>query len=72
MLRKSEAIANNEVLCKNCDNYFKGPRYVCIVCDDYTLCGPCEFSTNVHTNHSMLRLGTDDLSNDNNKVSKET
>merc|ERR1712173_85234 len=43
------------VMCDGCQGKVVGFRYKCLVCEDFDLCGECEFS-GVHPQHSMIRI----------------
>jgi len=43
------------VMCDGCQGKVVGFRYKCLVCEDFDLCGKCEFS-GVHPQHSMIRI----------------
>merc|ERR1712130_277663 len=43
------------VTCDGCDGPVQGPRYKCLTCPDYDLCGSCE-GRGLHVQHKMIRL----------------
>merc|ERR1712198_679362 len=43
------------VICDGCDAPVQGPRYKCLTCPDYDLCGSCE-ARGLHVQHKMIRL----------------
>merc|ERR1712198_670382 len=43
------------VTCDGCDGPVQGPRYKCLTCPDYDLCGSCE-ARGLHVQHKMIRL----------------
>merc|ERR1712198_724476 len=43
------------VICDVCDGPVQGPRYKCLTCPDYDLCGSCE-ARGLHVQHKMIRL----------------
>jgi len=46
------------VTCDGCDQAnITGPRYKCVVCDDYDLCGGCE-AAGRHPGHNMMKITT--------------
>lgn len=45
------------VQCDGCDSTVRGPRYKCLVCQNYDLCHTCE-NKSVHAEHPMIKLPT--------------
>ena len=43
------------VTCDGCEGPVLGPRYKCLTCPDYDLCGSCE-ARGLHVQHKMIRL----------------
>merc|ERR1712018_574956 len=43
------------VTCDGCEGPVFGPRYKCLTCPDYDLCGSCE-ARGLHVKHKMIRL----------------
>eukprot|EP00092_Neocalanus_flemingeri_P035031 GFUD01038119.1.p1 GENE.GFUD01038119.1~~GFUD01038119.1.p1 ORF type:complete len:426 (-),score=140.12 GFUD01038119.1:81-1358(-) len=43
------------IICDGCDKPLTGFRYLCLVCPDYDLCGPCE-REGLHPPHNMIRM----------------
>merc|ERR1711944_127702 len=43
------------VTCDGCEGPVHGPRYKCLTCPDYDLCGSCE-ARGLHVKHKMIRL----------------
>merc|ERR1712018_906926 len=43
------------VTCDGCEGPVHGPRYKCLTCPDYDLCGSCE-ARGLHVQHKMIRL----------------
>jgi len=43
------------VTCDGCEGPVLGPRYKCLTCADYDLCGSCE-ARGLHVQHKMIRL----------------
>jgi sequestosome 1 len=43
------------VTCDGCEGPVLGPRYKCLTCPDYDLCGGCE-ARGLHVQHKMIRL----------------
>merc|ERR1712076_251640 len=43
------------VTCDGCEGPVLGPRYKCLTCPDYDLCGSCE-ARGLHVKHKMIRL----------------
>jgi len=53
-----EDVVHQGVTCDGCDqNNITGPRYKCVVCDDYDLCGSCE-AAGRHPGHNMIKMTT--------------
>merc|ERR1711963_540684 len=49
------AQAHPGVTCDGCEGPVVGPRYKCLTCPDYDLCGSCE-GRGLHVQHRMIRL----------------
>merc|ERR1719367_1646743 len=43
------------VTCDGCEGPVLGPRYKCLTCPDYDLCGSCE-ARGLHVQHKMIRM----------------
>merc|ERR1712233_235666 len=43
------------VTCDGCEGPVLGPRYKCLICPDFDLCGNCE-ARGLHVQHKMIRL----------------
>ena len=55
---KEEAVVHHGVTCDGCEvSNITGPRYKCVVCDDYDLCGGCE-AAGRHPGHNMMKITT--------------
>jgi len=55
---EAEEIVHQGVTCDGCDQHnITGPRYKCVVCDDYDLCGSCE-AAGRHPGHNMMKMTT--------------
>merc|ERR1719326_2682381 len=55
---KEEAVVHHGVTCDGCElANITGPRYKCVVCDDYDLCGGCE-AAGRHPGHNMMKITT--------------
>jgi len=53
-----EVVVHYGVTCDGCDlANITGPRYKCVVCDDYDLCGGCE-AAGRHPGHNMMKITT--------------
>jgi len=53
-----EAVVHPGVTCDGCEqSNITGPRYKCVVCDDYDLCGRCE-AAGCHPGHNMMKITT--------------
>jgi len=53
-----EVVVHHGVTCDGCDlANITGPRYKCVVCDDYDLCGGCE-AAGRHPGHNMMKITT--------------
>jgi len=52
---KNQGIIHPGVMCDGCQGKVVGFRYKCLVCEDFDLCGECEFS-GLHPQHSMIRI----------------
>jgi len=53
-----EAVVHPGVTCDGCEqSNITGPRYKCVVCDDYDLCGRCE-GEGRHPGHNMMKITT--------------
>merc|ERR1712102_94031 len=47
------------VICDACEGPVIGPRYKCLKCPDYDLCGKCEAKgCRVDPGHNMMRIAT--------------
>ena len=55
MFRPSIGKVHPGVICDGCDGPVLGPRYKCLTCPDYDLCGSCE-AGGLHVQHKMIRL----------------
>jgi len=55
---EEEVVVHHGVTCDGCDMAnISGPRYKCVVCDDYDLCGGCE-AAGRHPGHNMMKMTT--------------
>merc|ERR1719317_1494276 len=64
---KSEDISSKEsqihpgIVCDGCEKTpIVGPRYKCVVCDDFDLCGSCE-AAGRHPGHNMIRISNQEM-----------
>merc|ERR1712198_547748 len=55
MARPKGGAVHPGVICDGCDGPVQGPRYKCLTCPDYDLCGSCE-ARGLHVQHKMIRL----------------
>jgi len=65
--KKSEDISSKEsqihpgIVCDGCEKTpIVGPRYKCVVCDDFDLCGSCE-AAGRHPGHNMIRISNPEM-----------
>jgi len=55
---REEAVVHHGVTCDGCEMAnITGPRYKCVQCDDYDLCGGCE-AAGRHPGHNMMKITT--------------
>jgi len=55
---EEEVVVHHGVTCDGCEvANITGPRYKCVVCDDYDLCGGCE-AAGRHPGHNMMKITT--------------
>ncbi|XP_013390593.1 sequestosome-1-like [Lingula anatina] len=50
-----EKVHHPGVVCDGCEGQIYGPRFKCMICPDYDLCGNCE-GKGLHTEHDMVRI----------------
>jgi len=55
MARPKSGAVHPGVICDGCDGPVLGPRYKCLTCHDFDLCGSCE-ARGLHVQHKMIRL----------------
>jgi len=55
MARPKSGALHLGIICDGCDGPVLGPRYKCLTCPDFDLCGNCE-SRGLHVQHKMIRL----------------
>merc|ERR1719317_233972 len=65
--KKSKDISSKEsqihsgIVCDGCGKTpIVGPRYKCVVCDDFDLCGSCE-AAGRHPGHNMIRISNQEM-----------